>query len=313
MTRPDPEVQAVIDLATANFPPLGTEMTNIGEVRAFFAARPQPARPQPALPQLPVARVRDEDADGVPVRVYHGSDHGSDHEGAPVVLFCHGGGFVLCDLDSHDGFCRAIADATGAVVVSVDYRRAPEHPFPAAPEDAYTALRWAARTYPGRRIAVAGDSAGATLATVLTLLSRDRGGPGIAFQALYYPMLDPARSRPSHRENGQGYFLTSDHLRWYWDQYLSAPADRADPYAAPLACADLSGLPPAYVVTAGLDPLRDEGLAYAEALTAAGVPVEAHHYAGMFHGFLSMAAALPEAAEACATAFAALRKGLEAD
>ncbi|MEE4417992.1 alpha/beta hydrolase [Streptomyces bugieae] len=304
MTRPRPEVQAVIDLATANFPALGTEMTDIGEVRAFFAARPTPA-----VSPVAVARVRDQDADGVPVRVYHGSAH----ESAPVVLFCHGGGFVLCDLDSHDGFCRAIADATGAVVVSVDYRRAPEHPFPAAPEDAYTALLWAATTFPGRRIAVAGDSAGANLATVLTLLSRDRGGPGIAFQALYYPMLDPARSRPSHRANGRGYFLTADHLRWYWDRYLPAPADRTAPYAAPLACTDLSGLPPAYVVTAGFDPLRDEGLAYAEALTAAGVPVEAHHYAGMFHGFLSMAAALPEAAAACETAFTALRGALEVD
>ncbi|MEU9497518.1 alpha/beta hydrolase [Streptomyces sp. NPDC048196] len=304
MTRPGPEVRAVIELATAHFPPLGTEMTDIGEVRAFFAARPRPAeRP------LAVAHVSDEDADGVPVRVYHGGSP----EGAPVVLFCHGGGFVLCDLDSHDGFCRALADATGAVVVSVDYRRAPEHPFPAAPEDAYTALLWAATRYPGRRIAVAGDSAGANLATVLTLLSRDRGGPPIAFQALYYPMLDPTRSRPSHRENGQGYFLTSDHLRWYWEAYLPEPAYAADPRAAPLACADLSGLPPAYVVTAGLDPLRDEGLAYAEALTVAGVPVEAHHYAGMFHGFLSMAGALSEAAVARERAFAALGTALEVD
>ncbi|MFB6549625.1 alpha/beta hydrolase [Streptomyces sp. NPDC056405] len=304
MTRPGPEVQAIIDLAAAHFPPLGSEMTDIAEVRAFFDARTGPA-----VAPRPVARVSDEDADGVPVRVYHGSVH----EGAPVVVFCHGGGFVLCDLDSHDGFCRAMADATGAVVVSVDYRRAPEHPFPAAPEDAYTALLWAARAYPGRRIGVAGDSAGANLATVLTLLSRDRGGPALGFQALYYPMLDPTRARPSHRENGQGYFLTSDHLRWYWDAYLPDPADRADPYAAPPAGADLTGLPPAYVVTAGLDPLRDEGLAYARALVAARVPVEAHHYAGMFHGFLSMATALPEVATARETAFAALRAALHAD
>ncbi|MFD4259213.1 alpha/beta hydrolase [Streptomyces sp. NPDC058534] len=304
MSGPSHEVQAVIDLATANFPPLGTEMTDIAEVRAFFAARPRRA-----VPPLPVARVRDEDADGVPVRVYDQAIH----EDAPVVLYCHGGGFVLCDLESHDGFCRAMADATGAVVVSVDYRRAPEHPFPAAPEDAYTALLWTAKTFPGRRIAVAGDSAGANLATVLTLTARDRRGPCIACQALYYPMLEPSRSRPSHRENGQGYFLTSDHLRWYWDSYLPDRADRADPYAAPPARADLSGLPPAYVVTAGLDPLRDEGLAYAAALAAAGVPVEAHHYAGMFHGFLSMAAALPEAAAACETAFTALRRALGVD
>ncbi|AJF68912.1 alpha/beta hydrolase [Streptomyces vietnamensis] len=303
MNRPDPDVQAVIDLATAGFPPLATEMTDIAEVRAFFAARPRPAVPPP-----PVARVADEDADGVPVRVYDPAVH----EAAPVIVFCHGGGFVLCDLDSHDPFCRALARATEAIVVSVDYRRAPEHPFPAAPEDAYTALLWAARTFPGRRIAVAGDSAGANLATVLTLLSRDRGGPEIACQALYYPMLDPTRSRPSHRENARGYFLTADHLRWYWDGYLQNPVDRTSPYAAPLAGADLSGLPPAQLVTAGFDPLRDDGLAYAEALTAAGVPVQARHHAGMFHGFLSMAGALPAAAEARETAFAALREALAA-
>ncbi|MFB7590006.1 alpha/beta hydrolase [Streptomyces sp. NPDC056169] len=302
MTRPAPEVQAFIDLAAAHFPPLGTEMTDVTEVRAFLAARQKPA-----VTPLPVAHVEDRDADGVPVRVYDPAAQ----ENAPVVLFCHGGGFTLCDLESHDGFCRALALGTGATVVAVDYRRAPEHPFPAAPEDAYTALLWAARTLPGRRIAVAGDSAGANLATVLTLLARDRGGPRIACQALYYPMLDPTRSRPSHRENGQGYFLTSDHLRWYWDAYLPEPADRTAPYAAPLAGADLSGLPPAHLVTAGFDPLRDDGLAYAAALTAAGVAVEAHHYAGMFHGFLSMSAeALPEAAEARATAFGVLRTAL---
>ncbi|MGW6395187.1 alpha/beta hydrolase [Streptomyces sp. NPDC055103] len=302
MNRPAPEVQAVIDLASAHFPPLGTEMTDIAEVRAFFAARPRSA----ATP-VPVARVADEDADGVPVRVYDPAVQ----DDAPVILFCHGGGFVLCDLDSHDRFCRAIALGTGATVVAVDYRRAPGHPFPAAPDDAWTALLWAARTFPGSRLAVAGDSAGANLATGLTLLARDRGGPRITCQALYYPMLDPTRSQPSHRENGQGYFITADHLRWYWDGYLRQPADRTDPRAAP-AAADLSGLPPAHVVTAGFDPLRDEGRAYAAALAAAGVTVEAHHYAGMFHGFLSMAAdALPEAAEAREAAFGFLRTALD--
>ncbi|MDI3408784.1 alpha/beta hydrolase [Streptomyces cavernicola] len=298
---PAPEVQAVIDLATANFPPLGAEMTDIAEVRAFFAARPRPA-----VAPLPVAHVTDTDADGVPVRVY---DSGVD-EDAPVVLFLHGGGFVLCDLDSHDAFCRATADATEAVVVSVDYRRAPEHPFPAAPEDAYTALLWAAKSYPGRRIAVAGDSAGANLAAVLTLLARDRGGPEIAFQVLYYPMLDPARSGASHRENAHGFFLTADHVRWYWQQYLTSEQDAADPYAAPLCRTDFSGLPPAHVVTAGFDPLRDDGESYAAALTAAGVEVRLDRYEAMFHGFLTMAPTLPDAAAARETAFTELRTAL---
>ncbi|MEV0323786.1 alpha/beta hydrolase [Streptomyces sp. NPDC050658] len=301
MSRATSDVRAVIDLATANFPALGTEMTDISEVRAFFAARPRPA-----VTPLPVAHVADGEADGVPVRVYDPRAV----ENSPVVVFLHGGGFTLCDLDSHDAFCRAMADATGAVVVSVDYRRAPEHPFPAGPEDAYTALLWAAKTYTGRRIAVAGDSSGATLATVLTLLSRDRGGPPIAFQALYYPMLDPSRSGASHKENAQGYFLTADHVRWYWEQYLSSDQDAADPYATPLHRAELAGLPPAHVVTAGLDPLRDEGEAYAAALAAAGVPVEQRRYDGMFHGFLTMAAALPAAADACESAFTVLRGAL---
>ncbi|MFM9370445.1 alpha/beta hydrolase [Streptomyces sp. Da 82-17] len=304
MTRPAPDVRAFIDLATADFPPLGTGMTDIADVRTFFAARPRP----PADP-LPVDRVTDTDADGVPVRVY---DDGAPAD-APLVLFLHGGGFVLCDLDSHDGFCRALTRATGAVVVSVDYRRAPEHPFPAAPEDAYTALLWAARTHAGRRIAVAGDSAGANLAAVLTLLARDRGGPDLVCQALYYPMLDPARTGASHRENAQGHFLTADHVRWYWQQYLTSERDAADPYAAPLHRADLTGLPPAHIVTAGLDPLRDDGEAYAAALTAAGVEVRHDRYDGLFHGFLTMAPDhLTEAAAARETAFRTLRAGLSA-
>ncbi|MFF2508183.1 alpha/beta hydrolase [Streptomyces sp. NPDC058067] len=301
MTVPSPEVRAIMDLCSANFPPLGTEMTDIADVRAFFAARPAPAR----VP-LPLAHVADEDADGVPVRVYDPSLR----EDAPVVLFCHGGGFVICDLDSHDDFCRAMAKATGAVVVSVDYRRAPEHRFPAAPEDAYTALLWAAKMYQDRPIAVAGDSAGGNLATVLTLLSRDRGGPEIVFQALYYPMLDPTRSGASHRDNAEGYFLTADHVRWFWEQYLTTDADAANPYAAPLGHADLTGLPPAQVISPGLDPLCSDGDAYAVALAEAGVPVVTRRYDGMFHGFLSMGAALPEVAEACDEAFAVLKARL---
>jgi acetyl esterase len=300
---PRPDVQTLIDACTAAFPPLGTTMTDIREVRAFFTDRPapEPAR-QPRLD-----RVTDTEADGVPVRVY---EPGGAPAPAPVVVFFHGGGMVLCSLDSHDAFCRELAAGTGATVVSVDYRLAPEHPFPAPVEDAYTALRWAARTHPGRPLAVAGDSAGGNLAAVTALLARDRGGPALAAQHLYYPMLDPARASASYTENAQGRFVTADHLRWYWEQYLTGPADALDPRATPFAARDLAGLPPAFVVTAGFDPLRDEGRRYAELLAAAGVPVEHHPYDEAFHGFMTMSgdAALPEARDARAKAFAALRR-----
>ncbi|MFF3495125.1 alpha/beta hydrolase [Streptomyces sp. NPDC002795] len=299
--RPRPDVQALIDACTANFPALGTEFTDIRAVRAYFAERPTP--PPPGLPAL--HQVADLDADGVPVRVY---DPGSEHKGAPVVVFFHGGGMVLCSLDSHDGFCRELAAASGASVVSVDYRLAPEAPFPAAPEDAYTALLWAAKTHPGRPLVVAGDSAGGNLAAVAALLARERGGPALAAQHLYYPMLDPERSTASYEENADGYFVTADHLRWYWQQYLPRPEDARDPRATPFAADRLDGLPPAFVVTAGLDPLRDEGRRYAELLAAAGVPTRYHCYDEAFHGFMSMGgdAALPEAKAARAAAFAHL-------
>ncbi|MFJ4878220.1 alpha/beta hydrolase [Streptomyces sp. NPDC088745] len=300
--EPTAEVRRLIELATANFPALGTGVTDIAEVRAFLAARPAPPPSG-----IEVAHVADEDADGVRVRVYDPTDGAAE---TPVVVFAHGGGFCVCGLDSHDGFCRAMAVRTGAVVVSVDYRLAPEHPFPAAPDDCWTALRWTARRYAGRRIAVAGDSAGANLAAVMALTALDRGGPELVCQALYYPMLDPQRRGDSHRRHARGYFLTADHLRWYWDCYLPRPADRTDPYAAPLHRADLSGLPPAQLVTAGLDPLCDDAWAYAHALAGAGVDVTLAHLPGMFHGFLSMAGALPRALTARTEAFAALRRAL---
>lgn len=299
--RPRPDVQALIDACTANFPALGTEFTDIRDVRAYFAQRPTP--PPPRLPAL--HQVVDRDADGVPVRVY---DPAREAGSAPVVVFFHGGGMALCSLDSHDGFCRELAAATGSSVVSVDYRLAPEHPFPAAPEDAYTALLWAAKTCPDRPLVVAGDSAGGTLAAVTALLARERGGPALDAQHLYYPMLDPARDSASYEENAHGYFVTADHLRWYWQQYLPRPEDARDPRATPLAATRFDGLPPAFVVTAGLDPLRDEGRRYAELLTAAGVPTRYHCYDEAFHGFMTMGgqAALPEAKAACAAAFADL-------
>jgi acetyl esterase len=231
------------------------------------------------------------------------------------VVFCHGGGFVLCDLDSHDQLCRAMSNGTGAVVISVDYRRAPEHRFPAAAEDAYAVTRWVADN-PGQlgidasRISVAGDSSGGNLAAVTALMARDRNGPDLAFQLLIYPMLDHAQDTPSYRDNATGYFVTADHLRWYWQQYLG-DADGAHPYASPVLASDLTGLPPAHIITAEYDPLRDEGETYGRRLAEAGSPADVRRYDGMFHGFVSMADHLPEATAARSAAFQAMATALD--
>ncbi|WP_051175215.1 alpha/beta hydrolase [Nocardia exalbida] len=302
-----PEAQVVVDAASAAFPALGTEVLDATEARRLLAARAAPA----AEP-IPVAEVWERRIPGPPsapevrVRIYRPA---SAMAPAPTVVFCHGGGFVICGLDSHDRFCRAMAVGADAVVVSVDYRQAPEHRFPAAAEDAYAALCWVADHIGSlggdpARLVVAGDSAGGNLAAVTALMARDRGGPEIARQLLLYPMLDPACDSASYRENADGYFTTAAHLRWYWRQYLGSH-DGADPYADPLG-ADLSGLPPAHIVTAEFDPLRDEGEDYGHRLRRAGVAAEIRRYDGMFHGFMSMADTLPEAVLANTAAYSAV-------
>ncbi|WP_174188498.1 alpha/beta hydrolase [Nocardia barduliensis] len=303
-----PEARAIVDAAAAVFPALGTEVLDATEARRLLAARPAPA-----VEPIPVARVWERRIPGPPgapevrIRIYRPD---SALRPAPVVVFCHGGGFVICSLDSHDQFCRAVAAGADAIVVSVDYRQAPEHRFPAAAEDAYAALCWVADHAEAlggdpARLVVAGDSAGGNLAAVTALMARDRGGPGIARQLLLYPMLDPACATESYRANADGYFTTAAHLRWYWSQYLGAH-DGAHPYANPLD-ADLSGLPQAFVVTAEFDPLRDEGESYGQRLRRAGVAAEIHRYDGMFHGFMSMAGHLPEAIRATAATCSAIR------
>ncbi|UFS96164.1 alpha/beta hydrolase [Nocardia huaxiensis] len=307
-----PEWQSFADAATAAFPKLGTEVLDAGEARAFLAARPAiPVEP------IPVAAVEEwlvpgpAEAPEVPVRLYRPLEA----EKAPgVVVFYHGGGFVLCNLDSHDRFCRTMANAAGVIVVSVDYRRAPEARFPAAARDAYAVLRWVADNAEAlggdpARLAVAGDSAGGNLATVAALQARDQGGPDIVCQLLMYPMLDPACNSGSYTENAEGYFTTAAQLRWYWQQYLTTDADAADPYANPMI-ADLSGLPPAYIATAEFDPLRDEGEAYGRLLRDAGVETEIHRWNGTIHGFMSMAWHLRETGRANTAAFTALRRAL---
>jgi len=245
----------------------------------------------------------------IPVRVYTPSDVDGP---APVVVFYHGGGWVIGDLDSHDRECRAICNRARCIVVSVHYRLAPEAPFPAAFDDAVAALDWvganaAAVGGDPARIAVAGDSAGGNLAAAVSLMARDLGGPAVGFQLLIYPIVDCDFDRPSYTENADGYMLTRDVMMWFWDQYVPDTARRSDPYVNVLATEDLRGLPPTHVITAEYDPLRDEGEAYAARLEAAGVPVTHTRYDGMIHGFLSFADFVDVGKQALTEAAAALQ------
>ncbi|GAB6860298.1 alpha/beta hydrolase [Haloplanus litoreus] len=212
--------------------------------------------------------------------------------GRPVLVYFHGGGWVRGDLDTHDGLCRLLAEAADCVVLSVDYRRAPEHQFPTAVHDAYAATAWAteyADVVGGDpdRVAVGGDSAGGNLAAAVTLLARERAGPELAHQVLLYPVTDYAFDTDSYAENASGYLLSRASMRWYWERYLGDDVDGANPYASPLRARELSGLPSATVITAGYDPLRDEGAAYADRLREAGVPVTHENFPGMVHVFAS--------------------------
>ncbi|MET9853786.1 alpha/beta hydrolase [Streptomyces sp. NPDC006450] len=301
--RLDPAARPYADALASLFPDLGGRVTDAGEARRILAAVPATARP------AVVGAVEDREVPGpagappVPVRVYH-PDPDRRPGPRPTVVFCHGGGWVLGDLDSYDATARALCRASGAVLVSVDYRRAPESRFPAAVHDAYAALCWAAAHLDElggdpAALVVAGDSAGGNLAAASSLLARECGGPAVALQVLIYPCLDAARDTGSYRSNAAGYFLTAAHLRWFWEQYLGPDGDGGDPLASPLA-ADPRGLPPAYVVAAGCDPLRDEGEAYHRGLLASGVRSVLDSHPGMFHGFLALAGVLPEARQALA-------------
>ncbi|MGO9157504.1 alpha/beta hydrolase [Mycobacterium sp.] len=281
----DPQLAPLIEELDAGFPPVHT-MTG-AQARAVIRARFVPAaRPEP------VAEVRDQTIPGpggdIPVRIYR-----PDGSGLPVLVYAHGGGFVFCDLDSHDGLCREIANRVPAVVVSVAYRLAPEHRWPAAAEDFYAATQWAAINAPNLggdpgRVVIGGDSAGGNLAAVAALMARDRGGPTLAAQLLLYPVLAADFDTESYRLFGRGYYNPKPAMQWYWDQYLPSKADRVHPYAAPLH-GKLHDLPPAVVVIAGHDALRDEALAYSAELDASGVRVVRAQFDGAIHGFMTMA------------------------
>ncbi|GGS08543.1 acetylhydrolase [Streptomyces aureoverticillatus] len=319
-----PEARPLVDALTAFFPDIGGAVTDAAEARRVLAAAPASPFPVPR-----VGSVADRVIPGpagapeLPVRVYLPEAAGEPEAGAPsgprpTVVFFHGGGWSLCDLDTYDATARGLCRGARAAVVSVDYRLAPEHPFPAAVEDAYAAVVWAS----GHRgelggahgpLVVAGDSAGGNLATVSALRARDHHGPGIALQVLIYPAVDAReRTRPAGGEGPAGggrdadrpaaesrdSFLTPAHCRWFREQYLGAylraGGDPADPRVSPIL-ADLAGLPTAVVVTAGFDPLRDEGRAYAARLREAGVAVTEWHFPAMFHGFLGFPPLLADA------------------
>ncbi len=308
----DPTAKAVMDMMEDN----GVSFKGISSMTAVELRNMMQTG---ELPVEDVARTEDRvipGADGteLPIRIYWPS---TSDEPLPVVVFFHGGGWVIGGIDSHDGQVREMVNRTAMVYVSVDYRLAPEARFPAAAEDCYAATQWVAANAASigadaDRLGVAGDSAGGNLAAVVALMARDRGGPAIAHQLLIYPCCDmDANAWPSQTENGTGYFLTKESMDWFYDQYADV-ADRDNPYASPIKADDLSGLPPACVITAEYDPLRDEGEAYGARLLEAGVDCEVHRYDGMFHGFFGMTLAIPGAVAAQETAAAAVQAGLSA-
>ena len=301
----DPQTQAFLnELAALKLPPPHTVTPQ--QARADLKSRPSASGPE-------VSAVEDRAIPGpagqVPVRVYRPTGTGP----FSALVWFHGGGMVLGDLDRADGTARQLCVRAGCVVVSVDYRLAPEDKFPAAPDDCYAATRWVAEHAADieadpRRIAVGGDSAGGNLAAVVALMARDRGGPPLAHELLVFPMADRSFDTESYKQNGDGYALTRDSMRWFWDHYLRSDADAANPYAAPLQAKDLKGLPSALVITAEYDPLRDEGEAYARRLQAAGVPTICSRYDGVTHGFFGMPAVIDKGDQAIAEASASLKK-----
>ncbi|MBO1330217.1 alpha/beta hydrolase [Streptomyces sp. VRA16 Mangrove soil] len=299
-----PQARPLVDAMAAFFPDLGGAVTDAAEARRILSAAPEKPFPAPV-----VGAVEDRAIPGpagappIPVRIYRPDD--SAPGPVPVVVFFHGGGWVICDLDSHDSTARALCRDAGAVVVSVDYRLAPEHRFPAAVEDAYAALCWVAGHAAelgadAGALSVAGDSAGGNLAAVVAQIARDEDGPAVARQILVYPATDVRQKTGSFDANADGYFLTAAHCAWFREQYLGPDGDPAHPHVSPLLAERLDGLPAAHVVTAGCDPLCDEGRAYAQALKDAGVPVTESSFPGMFHGFFGFPELLEDARRALA-------------
>ena len=310
--------QCQVVLAAASAVPGGSvfDARDADQARQRYAASTAAFTPQVPELESVAERTLPGPARAIPVRVYTPQPEAGP-AALPILAYFHGGGWVFGDLDTHDGLCRCLAHEAHCLVVSVDYRLAPEHKFPAGLEDCRAALAWLAAN--GReiggdpaRLAVGGDSAGGNLAAVLARLARDDGGPALALQLLIYPATDFTADNDSLEANGEGYLLTKAAIDWTKSMYLNEADEERDPRASPGLAADLAGLPPALVMTAEYDPLRDEGRAYAEAMAASGVAVRHLDYAGMIHGFVRMGAIVDRASDAIGDAAAALRRAFAA-
>jgi len=309
----DPQVQTLLEhMRAAGLPPFHT--LRVEDARQAMidlvgkAKNPAPAHRVPKIEDRHIPGT----AGPIPIRIYTPAGDGP----FPVLVYFHGGGWVLGSIETHDPICRELTRAVGCIVVSVDYRLAPEHPFPVPLEDCYAAVCWVARCASdingdAQRLAVGGDSAGGNLAAAVALTARDRGTPSLAYQLLIYPVMDHAFDTGSYRENGDGYFLTKDMMVWFWQHYLRHEAHGLHPQAAPLRAQNVYGLPSTLLLTAEFDPLRDEGEAYAKRMRAAGGEVEYRCYAGMIHGFLGLTSRLDAAAQAMAETAATLRTALD--
>ena len=306
--RLDPQAEALLQqMVQSNLPPLHTlTPTQARDMMRSMAALS-------SKPEI-VANIENLTIPGpggqIPVRIYTPQGNGP----FPILVFFHGGGWVICDLDTHDSLCRSLTNRACCVAVSVDYRLAPEHKFPAAVEDAYAATQWVAHNAhringDPARIAVGGDSAGGNLTAVVAIMARDRNGPRLIYQLMIYPVTDVSSAdTDSHRDYADGYFLNRGDGEWFCYNYLNCEADRFNPLVSPLLAPDLSHLPPALVITAEFDVLRDDGKSYAQRLKKAGVPVKYTCYQGMIHGFMSMDGLLDQARNGIAEASAALRE-----
>ncbi len=304
-----PDIKALLDQLNQDEGPRIWEMST-SEARELYQGMAAMLDPT----DVPIGKVEDMSfttaAATVPVRVY--TPVAAPGGPLPCLVFYHGGGFVIGDLDTHDALCRQLANHACCKVVAVHYRRAPEDQFPAAVDDSLAAIHWVESQagnlgIDANRLAVAGDSAGGNLAAVVSQLTQQVKGPKVCFQILIYPTTRVRAETESMTENAEGYFLDRATMDWFMDCYIPKDVDTTDPRLSPLLAEDLSGLPPAYVITAGFDPLRDEGKAYADRLSSSGVEVTYKHYDDMIHGFFNMTGLLEDGRDAVKEAAKALK------